>query len=138
MSFNFINNIGNAPKAIKRPKVVKKCKPTYDPNNPSRDLDIALQGLKNNIILKYKNWGGHNVDGFNVSFKYGRKFVKVLEGTRVWGFVAIGDDSHKNIPYNRGDTFKPASWSAPAKYARGNVFHENTNWYEWTGPNYLK
>ena len=78
MSFNFINNIGNAPKAIKRPKVVKKCKPTYDPNNPSRDLDIALQGLKNNIILKYKNWGGHNVDGFNVSFKYGRKFVKSL------------------------------------------------------------
>ena len=111
---------------------------TYDPNNPSRDLDIALERLKKNIVLKYKNWGGHNVDGFNISFKYGRKFVKVLEGTRVWGFVAIDHDIHKNILYNKGDTFKPASWNAPAKWARGNVFHQNTDWYEWTGPNYLK
>ena len=66
-----------------------------------------------------------------------KKFIKVLEGTRVWGFVAIGDGYHKNIPYNRGDTFKAASWNAPAKWARGNVFHQNTDWYEWTGPNYL-
>jgi hypothetical protein len=109
MSFNFINNIGNEP--LKKDKVVnppKNNKPKYDSNNPSRDLDIALENLKKNIVLKYKNWGGHNVDGFNISFRYGRKFIKVLEGTRVWGFVAIGNDSHKNIPYNRGDTFKPA------------------------------
>ena len=106
MSFKFINNIEPVKKAIKRPKVVKKCKPTYDPNNPSRDLDIALERLK--------------------------------EGTRVWGFVAIDHDIHKNILYNKGDTFKPASWNAPAKWARGNVFHKNTDWYEWTGPNYLK
>ena len=137
MSFKFINGITPVKKAIKKPKVVKKCKPTYDPNNPSRDLDIALERLKKNIVLKYKNWGGHNVDGFNISFKYGRKFVKVLEGTRVWGFVAIDHDIHKNILYNKGDTFKPASWNAPAKWARGNVFHKNTDWYEWTGPNYL-
>ena len=31
-----------------------------------------------------------------------------------------------------------ASWNAPAKHARGNVFYESTDWYEWTGPNYLK
>ena len=100
--------------------------------------EIGLERLKRNIILKYKNWGGFRPNKFNISFKYGRKFIKVLEGTRVWGFVAIDDGIHKNHIYNRGDTFKAASWNAPAKWARGNVFHQNTDWYEWTGPNYLK
>ena len=101
-------------------------------------MDIGLERLKRNIILKYKNWGGFRPNKFNISFKYGRKFIKVLEGTRVWGFVAIDDGIHKNHIYNRGDTFKAASWNAPAKHARGNVFYESTDWYEWTGPNYLK
>ena len=50
----------------------------------------------------------------------------------------MDDGIHKNHIYNRGDTFKAASWNAPAKHARGNVFYESTDWYEWTGPNYLK
>ena len=135
MSFKFINNIGNEPK---KDKVVKTYESKYDSNNIERNMDIGLERLKRNIILKYKNWGGHNVDGFNISFRFGRKFIKVLEGTRVWGFVAMDDGIHKNHIYNRGDTFKAASWNAPAKHVRGNVFYENTDWYEWTGPNYLK
>ena len=136
MSFKFINNIGNEP--VKKDKVVKTYESKYDSNNIERNMDIGLERLKRNIILKYKNWGGHNVDGFNISFRFGRKFIKVLEGTRVWGFVAMENGIHKNHIYNRGDTFKPASWNAPAKHARGNVFYESTDWYEWTGPNYLK
>ena len=136
MSFKFINNIGNEP--IKKNKVVKIYESKYDSNNIERNMDIGLERLKRNIILKYKNWGGFRPNKFNISFKYGRKFIKVFEGTRVWGFVAIDSSYHKNIPYNRGDTFKAASWNAPAKWARGNVFHKNTDWYEWTGPNYLK
>ena len=135
MSFKFINNIGNEP--AKKDKVVKTYESKYDSNNIERNMDIGLERLKRNIILKYKNWGGFRPNKFNISFKYGRKFIKVLEGTRVWGFVAIDSSYHKNIPYNRGDTFKAASWNAPAKWARGNVFHQNTDWYEWTGPNYL-
>ena len=136
MSFEFINGV--TPNPIKEKPVVKNNKPKYDPNNPSKDMDIALQNLRKNIILKYKKWGGFNPDKFDISFKYGRKFIKVLEGTRVWGFVAIDSGIHKNHIYNRGDTFKAASWNAPAKHARGNVFYESTDWYEWTGPNYLK
>ena len=136
MSFKFINNIGNEP--IKKNKVVKIYESKYDSNNIERNMDIALERLKKNITLKYKNGGGLRPNKFNISFKYGRKFIKVLEGTRVWGFVAIDDGIHKNHIYNRGDTFKAASWNAPAKHARGNVFYESTDWYEWTGPNYLK
>ena len=65
------------------------------------------------------------------------KFIKIIQGTSVWGFVALGDGLHKGVPYQRGDTFKPASWSAPAKWARGNVLNGDSHWYDWTGPNYL-
>ena len=136
MSFEFINGV--TPKSTKEKPVIKTYESKYDSNNIERNMDIALERLRENIISKYKKWGGFNPDKFNISFKYGRKFIKVLEGTRVWGFVAIDSDSHKNILYNRGDTFKAASWNAPAKHARGNVFYESTDWYEWTGPNYLK
>tara|TARA_Y100000356_G_scaffold25715_1_gene18093 strand:- start:1502 stop:1912 length:411 start_codon:yes stop_codon:yes gene_type:complete len=136
MSFEFINGV--TPKSTKEKPVIKTYESKYDSNNIERNMDIALERLRENIISKYKKWGGFNPDKFNISFKYGRKFIKVLEGTRVWGFVAIDSDSHKNILYNRGDTFKAASWNAPAKHARGNVFYKDTSWYEWTGPNYLK
>ena len=136
MSFEFINGV--TPKSTKEKPVIKTYESKYDSNNIERNMDIALERLRENIISKYKKWGGFNPDKFDISFKYGRKFIKVLEGTRVWGFVAIDSSYHKNIPYNRGDTFKAASWNAPAKYTRGNIFHENTDWYEWTGPNYLK
>ena len=135
MSFEFINGV--TPKSTKEKPVIKTYESKYDSNNIERNMDIALERLRENIISKYKKWGGFNPDKFDISFKYGRKFIKVLEGGRVWGFVAMGNDSHKNILYNTGDTFKPASWNAPAKWARGNVFHQNTDWYEWTGPNYL-
>ena len=135
MSFEFINGV--TPKSTKEKPVIKTYESKYDSNNIERNMDIALERLRENIISKYKKWGGFNPDKFDISFKYGRKFIKVLEGTRVWGFVAIDSDSHKNILYNRGDTFKAASWNAPAKHARGNVFYKDTSWYEWTGPNYL-
>jgi hypothetical protein len=35
------------------------------------------------------------------------------------------------------DVFKPAGWSAPAKHVRGSIFSSKSNWYSWTGPNYL-
>ena len=95
MSFKFINGV--TPKSTKEKPVIKKTyESKYDSNNIERNMDIALERLRENIILKYKKWGGFNVDKFDISFKYGRKFIKVLEGTRVWGFVAIDNDSHKS------------------------------------------
>ena len=37
-----------------------------------------------------------------------------------------------------GDVFKSASWNSAAKHARGNIFDDNQDYFEWTGPNYLK
>ena len=50
---------------------------------------------------------------------------------------ANSDGVLKGIPYFKGDVFKPAGWKGPAKYERGSIFDTNTNWFSWTGPNYL-
>jgi hypothetical protein len=72
-----------------------------------------------------------------LKIKPGRKFDKVIENNRVWGFVAKTDGVLKGVTYNVGDVFKAAGWSAPAKWQRGSIFDTNNNWYSWTGPNYL-
>lgn len=60
----------------------------------------------------------------------GRKYIKVTKKdtqTSVWCFIDVAT----------GDILKPATWSAPAKHARGNIYNENPldgcNVY---GPNY--
>ena len=111
-------------------------------------LDNLLEGIK----LDYYNWTKpsrvegnllkiklESIDRFNESLniKVGRKFDKVIEKGRVWGFVAKTDGVHKGIPHKKGDVIKAAGWRAPAKWSRGSIFDTNSNWYSWTGPNYL-
>ena len=83
---------------------------------------------------------------FKENFGYdtsGRKYLRLVtvafgEGqTSVWGFVAKTDGVLKGIPYFVGDVFKAAGWRAPAKHVRGTIFSSKTNWFSWTGPNYL-
>jgi hypothetical protein len=70
--------------------------------------------------------------------KPGRKFIKVVEGTRVWGFIAKVDGVHKGLPMLKGDILKAATWRAPAKHSRGSIFDsEMHKSFSWTGPNYL-
>ena len=64
-------------------------------------------------------------------------YYKVIEDNSVWGFIAKKDGVLKGIPYFVGDVFKAAGWAAPAKHVRGSIFATETNWYAWTGPNYL-
>ena len=120
MSFKFINGI--------TPKVVKN------------DFDSALDNLLENIRKDYFKWsGGKASDSWNndhLSLKPGRKFVKVISGTSVWGFVAKKGGVHKGLPMKTGDVFKAASWNAAAKHTRGNIFDDNQDYFEWTGPNY--
>lgn len=49
------------------------------------------------------------------SFKKGRKYVKVIYNNSVHSFVDM----------KSGDVLKPASWKAPAKKARGNIYDDN-------------
>ena len=95
---------------------------------PLREMDESTLKIKKESSKKFK-------EGLTLS--HGRKYIKVMENNRVWGFIAVTDGVLKGIPYRFGDVFKAAGWSAPAKWQRGSIFDTNTNWFSWTGPNYL-
>lgn len=64
------------------------------------------------------------------TFKQGRRYMKVIRSGSVHCFVDT-----KN-----GDVLKAASWSAPAKHARGNIFDAKNGlgWMQEYGPAYLR
>ena len=103
----------------------------------------GINNLLDGIGNSYADWNGamatpDKVNQFRNGLKInsGRKFDKVIEQNRVWGFVAKTDGMLKGIPYNVGHVFKAAGWRAPAKHVRGTIFSSETNWFSWTGPNY--
>ena len=103
-------------------------------------FDDAMDTLLVKIQEAYVNWHspGLYTKKLVLSLKPGRKFIKVVEGTRVWGFVAKVDGTHKGLPMLKGDILKAAGWSAPAKHSRGSIFDsEMHKSFSWTGPNYL-
>ena len=105
-------------------------------------FDEAMDSLLLNIQVAYDNWRDGckygSMKKMNLYLKPGRKFIKVVEGTRVWGFVAKVDGLHKGLPMLKGDILKAAGWSAPAKHSRGSIFDaEMHKSFSWTGPNYL-
>ena len=100
-------------------------------------FDEAMDSLLLNIQVAYDNWS-NNGKTLDLSLKPGRKFIKVVEGTRVWGFVAKVDGTHKGVPMLKGDILKAATWRAPAKHSRGSIFDKEMHKsFSWTGPNYL-
>ena len=110
------------------------------------EYNKAVDNLLKGIGDCYANWSWGdlepNTDRVNefrnrLKINPGRKFDKVIENRRVWGFVAKTDGVLKGVAYNVGDVFKAAGWSAPAKWQRGSIFDTNTDWFSWTGPNYL-
>ena len=102
------------------------------------DFDEAVDNLLNNIVKKYNEWMPDSYREYKPILVNGRKFIKVIEDNSVWGFIAKKDGEHKGLLMKAGDVFKPASWAAAAKYTRGNIFDTNTDWFAWTGPNYLR
>ena len=113
---------------------------TYD-RDSTIDFWDAINDLLSNIKKDYSRWSDwdEGIERFNagVTFKNGKKYTKILQGSSVWGFVANGDGVLKGIPYKRGDVFKAAGWAAPAKWQRGNIFDSNQDYFRWTGPNYI-
>ena len=100
-------------------------------------FDEAMDSLLLQIQVAYDNWTD-NGKTLDLSLKPGRKFIKVVEGTRVWGFVAKVDGTHKGVPMLKGDILKAATWRAPAKHSRVSIFDsEMHKSFSWTGPNYL-
>ena len=116
-----------------KPKVVK-------PSTNGLSFDDAMTNLLSEIQVSYNNWGARSgIDKkLDLKLKPGRKFIKVIEGNRVWGFVSRVDGVHKGAPIKVGDIMKAAGWAAAAKHSRGSIFDKEFHKsFSWTGPNYL-
>ena len=102
-------------------------------------FDEAMDNLLVKIQENYTSWSKGNMrDKLDLKLKKGRKFIKVIEDNRVWGFVSLVDGEHKGAPIKRGDIMKAAGWRAAAKHSRGSIFDaEMHKSFSWTGPNYL-
>tara|TARA_Y100000593_G_scaffold63281_1_gene116979 strand:- start:1087 stop:1467 length:381 start_codon:yes stop_codon:yes gene_type:complete len=115
---------------------VTKTEKTMTKNGLS--FDDAMDNLLVKIQESYDNWGAGMDKKLDLKLKPGRKFIKVVEDNRVWGFVAKVDGVHKGLPMLKGDILKAAGWSQPAKHSRGSIFDsEMHKSFSWTGPNYL-
>ena len=102
-------------------------------------FDEAMNDLLLQIQVSYDNWGGNRMNKkLDLKIKTGRKFVKIINGTSVWGFVSRVDGVHKGAPIKVGDIMKAAGWAAAAKHSRGSIFDKDFHKsFSWTGPNYL-
>ena len=122
-----------------KPKISKPKSKVVKPSTNGLSFDEAMINLLVKIQDDYTKWGSRTgIDKvLDLKLQPGRKFIKVVEGNRVWGFVSLVDGNHKGMPLKKGDVLKPAGWSAPAKHSRGNIFDEEQNYFDWTGPNYL-
>ena len=110
-------------------------------------LDSLIQAIKDD----YFKWTSRNgtkeltevnknmIAEFNskITLKEGQKYIKVISGSSVWGFIAKSDFNKGSKCFNKGDILKAAGWQAPAlNAARGNIFDDDYT-IQWTGPLYL-
>lgn len=69
-----------------------------------------------------------------VRYEEGRKYIKVIQGSSVWGFIVNVDNDKK---FRKGDILMAAGYNAPARNKpRGNILDGGYD-VRWTGPNYL-
>ncbi len=107
----------------------------------------ALENLLNRIVEDYATWSTRSFEAndFNMDrldskieefknelvIEEGSKYIKIVSGNSVWGFVNKGNKNFKE-----GDLLKARGWRGPAtNKARGNIFEEYS--IAWTGPHYL-
>ena len=65
--------------------------------------------------------------------------IELKEGKR-YSKIVVNNAAFCFIDKTTGDVLKPASWSAPAKHARGNIFddHNGMKYMSVYGPAYLR
>lgn len=86
-------------------------------------IEKFIKHWQNKINNIYQEWYP-NLDPPIFEINVGKSFVKVMaNGERADAFIALKDGNNKTLgSWKKGDIFKPASWSSPAKHSRGNVF----------------
>ena len=98
-------------------------------DNFDKNFEIFFEGCKK-INFDYMDREFPSLQKEDFSYRKGRRYIKVIRGGSVHCFV----------DRTNGDVLKAASWSTPAKHARGNIFDaynglEHMNEY---GPAYLR
>ena len=86
------------------------------------NIESNLNSFVNEVNLRHKNLFDKNYPNLDIpvaSVNKGRKYFKII----------ISNSVHSFIDKTSGDIFKAASFNAPAKHARGNIF-SNTLGYE--------
>lgn len=85
-----------------------------------KDVNVAfpsaLRQFREEIICRYRS--RFTELEFDITFTDGKRYVKVIENRR------NGQSSvHSFVEKSTGDILKAASWAAPAKITRGNIFN---------------
>jgi len=85
------------------------------------ELKVAVEKLCQDIVAQHnEDWP--TLDGFDCTYKAGRKFIKIIRedgnGSRsVWGFINLAHEKFKE-----GDVLLAQGWAGPAlNKARGNL-----------------
>ena len=99
-------------------------------------LEMWLNSVNKTIADEYKQ-RFPSLEPKLLTYKKGRKFVKILDGTSVWGFVSMFEGANKGSVVRKGDLLMAAGWSSPARHSRGNIFDGTDEW-TFNGPKYLK
>ena len=117
----------------------------YSDNEKQKYLK-SMDRLTENIADKYNTWNSR-IPGIqkkrseefkdSLAIRPGLKFDKIVMGTHVWGFVAKKNFRHKGIDVKVGDVMKAATFRQAARHPRGSIFDKNTDWFSWTGPEYM-
>lgn len=61
----------------------------------------------------------------SVEIVSGRKFDKIIKRTTLGSIFDEAGSAYAFIDKKTGDIYKPATWKAPAKHARGNIYAED-------------
>lgn len=95
-----------------------------------QNFEAAFAGWYQGIVAIIEKNYGEQKHLYPIKITEGKRYKKVVVRGAAWAFVDKVS----------GDVLKPASWSAPAKHARGNIFDGNNGlrYIDAYGPAYLR
>lgn len=125
-AMGFVQQLDYQKKGQKKPKTspkkdTKLTKSVDTPKDIKKAVEMFVKGVQKMVDDEFKR-NFKNLKSPVISYKKGGRYYKIIRkersgsGTSVFGFI----DGKEGPTF--GDVLKAASWKAPAKHARGNVF----------------
>jgi len=98
-------------------------------------LKVFVEGCQN-IHTDYMADHFNNLSPDMISVKRGKKYAKIIRTRNDGGSQSV----HCFVDMTNGDVLMAASWKAPAKHARGNIFdgYDGLRNMDWHGAKYLR